>query len=145
MIRQQAITLTHWGRVTHICVGKLTIIGSDNGWSAPSHYLNQCWNIVNSNLRNKLQWNPRQNSFIFIQENAFENVVCNRASIQSRSQWVNPCWPIGVIGVTRPQWKNSYCRQFLFEISMYSAATDSGLKTTLAKDVDFDNRSLVSC
>ena len=26
-------TLTHWGRVTHICVSKLTIIGSDNGWS----------------------------------------------------------------------------------------------------------------
>ena len=26
-------TLTHWGRATHICVGKLTIIGSDNGLS----------------------------------------------------------------------------------------------------------------
>ena len=25
--------LTHWGRVTHICVGKLTIFGSDNGLS----------------------------------------------------------------------------------------------------------------
>ena len=25
--------LTHWGRVTHICVGKLTIIDSDNGLS----------------------------------------------------------------------------------------------------------------
>ena len=25
--------LTHWGRVTHICVNKLTIIGSDNGLS----------------------------------------------------------------------------------------------------------------
>ena len=25
--------LTHWGRVTHICAGKLTIIGSDNGLS----------------------------------------------------------------------------------------------------------------
>ena len=24
-------TLTHWGQVTHICIGKLTIIGSDNG------------------------------------------------------------------------------------------------------------------
>ena len=24
---------THWGRVTHICVGKLTITGSDNGLS----------------------------------------------------------------------------------------------------------------
>ena len=27
------IVLTHWGRVTHICVSKLTIIGSDNGLS----------------------------------------------------------------------------------------------------------------
>ena len=27
----QANSLTHWGRVTHICVGKLNIIGSDNG------------------------------------------------------------------------------------------------------------------
>ena len=26
-------SLTHWGRVTHICVGKLTMIGSDNGLS----------------------------------------------------------------------------------------------------------------
>ena len=25
------VTLTHWGPVTHICVGKLTIIDSDNG------------------------------------------------------------------------------------------------------------------
>ena len=25
--------LTHWGRATHICVGKLTIIASDNGLS----------------------------------------------------------------------------------------------------------------
>ena len=29
--------LTHWGRVTHICVGKLTIIGSDNGLSPGRH------------------------------------------------------------------------------------------------------------
>ena len=26
-------SLTHWGQVTHICVGNLTIIGSDNGLS----------------------------------------------------------------------------------------------------------------
>ena len=25
--------LTYWGRVTHICISKLTIIGSDNGLS----------------------------------------------------------------------------------------------------------------
>ena len=27
------VQLTHWGRVTHICVDKLNIIGSDNGLS----------------------------------------------------------------------------------------------------------------
>ena len=27
------LLLTHWGRVTHICVGKWSIIGSDNGLS----------------------------------------------------------------------------------------------------------------
>ena len=26
-------------------------------WPAPSHYLNQCWDIVNWTLGNKLQWN----------------------------------------------------------------------------------------
>ena len=30
-------SLTHWGRATHICVGKLTIIGSDNGLSPGRH------------------------------------------------------------------------------------------------------------
>ena len=29
----QGWVLTHWGRVTHICVSKLTTIGSDNGLS----------------------------------------------------------------------------------------------------------------
>ena len=28
---------THWGRVTHLCVSKLTIIGSDNGLSPGRH------------------------------------------------------------------------------------------------------------
>ena len=80
------VVLTHWGRVTHICVSKLTIIGSDNGLSPGRHhhYLNQCWNIVNSNLTNKLQWNLKRNSCIFIHENGFENVVCEMASILSR-------------------------------------------------------------
>ena len=34
---QLAQTLTHWGRVTHICVSKLTIIGSDNGLPPGRH------------------------------------------------------------------------------------------------------------
>ena len=88
------VLLTHWGRVTHICVSKLTIICSDNGlspaaWSAPSHYLNQCWDIVNWTLGNKLQWNHNRNLYIFIQENTQKNVVWEMAAILSRPQCVN--------------------------------------------------------
>ena len=32
--RDQWATITHGGRVTHICISKLTIIGSDNGLSS---------------------------------------------------------------------------------------------------------------
>ena len=80
--------LTHWGRVMHICNSKLTIIWSDNGWLARNHYLNKCWNIVNSNLRNKLQWNLKQNWYIFVHENACENDVWKMAANLSRHQCV---------------------------------------------------------
>ena len=58
-------------------------------WPAPSHYLNQCWIIVNWTLRNKLLWNSNRNSNIFIQENAFESDVCETVAILSRPQCVN--------------------------------------------------------
>ena len=48
----------------------------------------ECWNIVNLNDRNKLKWNRKRNSYIFIKENAFEN-VCEMAAIFSRPQSVN--------------------------------------------------------
>ena len=76
--------LTHWGRATHICIGIQITISSDNGLSR-----NQCWNIVNWTLGNKLQWNFNRNSNILIQENAFENVFCEIVSMLSRPQCVN--------------------------------------------------------
>ena len=54
--------------------------------SATNHYLKQYWHIVNSNLRNKFQWNCKRNSCIFIQQNAFENVVCGMTVVLSQSQ-----------------------------------------------------------
>ena len=77
--------------MTHICVGNLGRHWFKQwlvAWSAPSHYLNQCWNIVNWTSRNKLQWNSNRNSYIFIQENALENVICEMASILFRPQCV---------------------------------------------------------
>ena len=41
-----ARVLTHWGKVTHICVGKPTIIGSDNGLSPGRHQAIICTNAV---------------------------------------------------------------------------------------------------
>ena len=81
--------LTHWGRVTHICVGKLTIIGSDNGLSPGRRQA-----IISSNARFLLigpfgtKFNFNQNPYIFIQENAFQNVVWKMAAILSRPQCV---------------------------------------------------------
>ena len=51
---------------------------------ASCHYLNQCWNIVNLNLRNTLQWNRKQNLYIFIQENAFKNELNH---VTKRDRW----------------------------------------------------------
>ena len=50
-------------------------------YSAPGHYLNQCWVIINWTLRNKLQWNFDQNAKVFIYENASKNIVCEMAAI----------------------------------------------------------------
>ena len=57
--------------------------------SAPSHYLNQCWNVVNWAPSNRLQWNFNRNSYIFISENQFENVVCKMATILAWPRFVN--------------------------------------------------------
>ena len=56
---------------------------------APSHYLNQSWNIINSDSWNKLQCNIKQNSCILIQGNAFQNIFWKMAAILSRHQCVN--------------------------------------------------------
>ena len=65
----------------------INLLRPSDAWTVPSHYLNQWWNIVNWNLRNKLHWNL--NSYIFIQENAFQNIVCEMAAILSLPQCVN--------------------------------------------------------
>ena len=56
--------------------------------------MNQCWNIVNWSLRNKRQWNFNWNLYIFIEENAFENVVWKKAAILSwpQCECVNDNW-----------------------------------------------------
>ena len=92
---------------------------------APSHYPNQCWNSVNWALRNKLQWNVNRNSYIFIQENPFENVVWKMAAILSWPQCVNCASSPGTnVVIHTPTWFHA---SFLFTWFCLSTATFSRL------------------
>ena len=72
------IYLTHWGRVTHTCASKLTIIGSGNGLS-PGRHQTIIWTKAGILIIGPLGTNV--NSNIFIQEDAFESVVCEMAAM----------------------------------------------------------------
>ena len=91
-VNSKHIWLTHWGRVTHICISDLTSIGSDNGllpvrcqaimWTSPGILLIGPLGTIFNEISN---WIP----YIFIQENAFGNVVWKMVAILSRPQCVN--------------------------------------------------------
>ena len=73
--------------MTYICVSKLAIIGSDNGLLPGRR---QVINWISVGILfigpSGINCNFNRNVHIFIQENAFENVVCKMASILSRPQ-----------------------------------------------------------
>ena len=87
--------LTHWGRVTHICVNKLTITGSGNGLS-PGRGQAIIWTNAGILLIGPLETNFSELFIeklnIFIQENSFENVVWKMAAILCRPQCVKVSW-----------------------------------------------------
>ena len=56
---------------------------------AKPFFLTNAARIVNCTVRNKLQWNFKRNSNIFIQVNAPENGVCEMASILTLHQSVS--------------------------------------------------------
>ena len=72
--------LNHWGRVMHNHHWFRWWLVA---WSAPSHYLNQCCNLVNWTLKNKLGRNRNQNTQFVVHENACEDIFCEMAAISS--------------------------------------------------------------
>ena len=111
----------YWGRVTHICVTKLNVIGSDNGY-----------NDLSPDQRSVIIWmNPGQLSiwplgtnfsklYTFIQENAFENVVWKMTAF---------CLGLSLFNeiLNRPDWRHSVqwagvwvvCRRLQFWYAIY--------------------------
>ena len=82
--------LFHWGRRI-LCVSNLTTIGSDNGL-LPGRHQAIIWTnagiLLTGPLETKIQGSLNQNFYIFIQGNAFENVVCKMVAILSQPQYV---------------------------------------------------------
>ena len=76
--------LTHWGRVTRICVSKLTIIDSDNGLSPEQHQT-----IIGTNVGILLIWPLGINfSEILIRVHTSSFMKMSSAKILSRPQCV---------------------------------------------------------
>ena len=80
--------MTHWGRATHICVGNLTSISSDNGLS-PDRCQAIIWPNAGILLIEPLETNFKDS---FIHKNTFKNFVWKMAAILS--QFVNMIYNI---------------------------------------------------
>ena len=122
-IREQTITyinvdlniclLTHWGRVTHICIGKLTITGSDNGLS-PERHQAIIWTSAGALLIGPLGTNFSEMLFR-IQIFSFKKMHLKMSS----AKWHPFCTSLNELnGTTRPQYVKplvSFYYQGLFE------------------------------
>ena len=85
------IRLTHWGRVTHICVGNLTIIGSDNGLS-PDRRQAIIWNNAGISLIGPL-WTNFSEIVIKIHTFSFKKMHLKMLS----GKWQPSCLGINVL------------------------------------------------
>ena len=84
--------LTYWGKVTHICISKLAITGSDNGLSLELHQVIIWTNaeiLLIGPLRTDFSENLIKINTLFNNKIAFENVVWKMVAILSQPQCVN--------------------------------------------------------
>ena len=92
------IELTQWGRVTHICVVNLTIIGLDNGL-APGRRQAIIWTndgiVLIGHLGTNFSEILSEIHTCWFKKNAFENIVCEMAAILSRPQCVK-AWAVHI-------------------------------------------------
>ena len=129
-VKQFASLLAHWSRVTHICVSKLTSIGSDSGLS-PDRRQAIVWNNVGILLIWPLGINFSgllfEIQYIFIQENAFENGSWKIAAILSRAQCVNLVSG-GLIHSLMPSGDGSWCDPELTSVGVVSCSMNKSIK-----------------
>ena len=108
--------LTHWGRVTHICVSKITIIGSDNGLS-PGRRQAIIWTNAGLLLNGSLGTNFTE-ILLEILTFSFKEM---RLKVSS-AKWRPFCLSLNVLNfhrvMVRIPWVQSLiCRHWIYEMS----------------------------
>ena len=127
--------LTHWGRVTHICGSKLTIIGSDNGLS-PDRRQAIIW--TNAGL---LSIEPLRTYFsenlIIIQQLSLKKMHVKMSS----AKWRPSCLGLNVLLKKGPQarwWFSCYDGQYIC-----ADQNGSTFKVAVSIRVDFRRKHTV--
>ena len=126
--------------MTHICVGKLTNIGSDNGL-LPRRRQAIIWTNAGILLIGPLGTNFGEILIVIdtFQENALENVVCEMASISFRPQcvktWINACWnALSKIQISHMNNDNENAFNYTIIITMSPSSFDDGAKSAWSAD-----------
>ena len=95
--------LTHWGRVTHICVGKLTIIDSDNGLS-PGRRQAIIW--TNAGILLIAPWGTNFSEILIgVQTFSFKKMHLKMSS----AKWRPFCLDLNVLSNNRHSPKSTFC------------------------------------
>ena len=95
--------LTHWGRVTHICVSKLTIIGPDNGLS-PGRRQAIIWTNTGILLIGPLGTNFSEN-LSGIQTFSFKKMPLKMSS----GKWRPSCLGLNVLNIRKQAFTRCFC------------------------------------
>ena len=110
--------ITHWGRVTHICVGNLTIIGPDNGLSP-----GRCQAIIWTNAGMLLigPWGTNFSEILIgIQTFSFKKMHLKMSS----AKWRPFCLGLNVLNTVIPHWLRTcsclYRNWALFYFKMFA-------------------------
>ena len=117
--------LTHWGRATHICVSKLTIIGSDNGLS-PGRRQAIIWTNAGILLIEPLGTNFNE-ILINIHTFSFKRMHLKLSSGKYRPSCLG-------LNVFNAYWNNHFCYQH------YWLAIELKLKLTLIDEYQSCNK-----
>ena len=129
---QSKPTLTHWGRVTHICVGKRTIIGPDNDMSPGRHQAiiwTNAWVLLIKTLETNFSDSLIEIQIFWLKNKTLENVSCEMLSISSRPQCVNSLRPSDA---SMRRWTNHHCFRYWLVAGTAQAiiSTNAGILST---------------